>query len=104
MARVSKLLSWFCFSLAGVLVTVAMLAVPENAFADAGTDWCNNYCLGVCGSDPMCYSSCFTPCEDGWQSCDLCGNYSGAQYTYCSAGCNAQPVWCHPGDDDCKKY
>ena len=87
MARVSNLLSWFFFCMAGVLVTVAMLAVPENAFADDGDTWCATYCYGVCSGDITCIGNCTGPCHDGYYNCDDCANYSSPQDTYCNAGC-----------------
>lgn len=86
MARLSYFMSWFCFSLAGVLLTVAMLAVPENAFADPGTDYCTGYCNGL-GLSPGDYITCVADCKDGYYDCADCANYSGNEATWCNQGC-----------------
>ena len=105
MARVSNLLSWFFFCMAGVLITVATLAVPENAFAaDAGM-WCNNYCFAQCDGnlDPNCFPNCRAACIDGYGNCSDCTstNYSDPTLLAdCQAGCTAATVPC-PGNATC---
>jgi hypothetical protein len=103
MGRASGFLSGLFFCLAAVLATVALLAVPETALADAGTDFCNSYCSAQCGSDLMCQTSCYSACYDGYYNCDDCASYSGNQYTWCMAACSnydctEDPMNCQGGD------
>lgn len=107
MARLCTLLSWFFFCLTPVLVTVAVLAVPENAFADAGTEYCESYCKGQCGDDMTCFMNCNAACNGGWTSgCDFCSGKSGDEYTWCMAGCNAAPPpeCCNSAEECSYKY
>ena len=95
MNRFLALAAWFPVSLAMVLATVAILAVPERAFADDGSDYCTSYCASQC--DPMdkdCLKTCGGYCYAGYYDCDFCKSLSGGDYYWCMAGCNAAPVPC----------
>ena len=85
MARLCNLLSWFFFALAPVLVTLAFLAVPENAFADPGSclcgigDWaCVTDCCqgdsGCCTDNCFGDADCLALCQAGPKNCKGCGN------------------------------
>jgi hypothetical protein len=89
MFRLYFLGSWCCTSLALVLAVLAILAVPEEAFADSGAcDSCATSCTNQCGSDNDCYEVCMTGCLNVccsqqcgsdptcWNSCcqDACGS------------------------------
>jgi len=102
MARLYALLSYFHVALAMVLLTVAALAVPENAFADEpvacampvpgepGYDCYFNdpegmgtCCAGKCGGDTACTEAC---------CCGACSlNYAvgSTEYNDCVSRCNA---------------
>jgi hypothetical protein len=87
MARFTSLMWCFHISLALLLATLAVLAVPERAFADTGS--CGGFCSSYCDGDPVCLNDCNAACEDGYGDCSNCSEYSGANQTYCMAGCDA---------------
>jgi hypothetical protein len=84
MARVSNFLSLFFFSLGTVLVTLAVLAVPENAFADAGSD-----CAASCASDWTPGTPDYYTCLEGCcgKGCTP-GNLVGCQVACCDSACS----------------
>ena len=84
MARFCACMSWFLFCLTPTLITVAALAVPEDAFAETGD--CADYCQKKCAtnSDPYtCGMSCNSYCGS---SCDNCKFYPQDQ-TNCEIDC-----------------
>ncbi len=96
MVRLLAFSSRFQVSTALALATLAFLAVPGSALADA--DWCSTYCTLVCDSEPPvpnCETNCNQACDNGWSNgCSACSNYVGDQYTECMDGCNAAGGTC----------
>lgn len=90
MARLCTLLSYFCISLAMVLLTIAALAIPvQEVRADAGEE-CGKYCTSKCTGDKTCYDNCYADCTAGYADCTACAQYAGtAKFDDCMAGCNA---------------
>jgi len=117
MNNLEKAPSWFLSCLGVVLIGAAILVVPANAFANAGS-YCiglNNctgmsgsgaplgYCVGpccatygdpnccseACGSDSACLAACISlqPCDIG---CDTggCDSYTPPNCPAQSTGCN----------------
>ena len=102
MDRSCSLLSWFFFCMAAVLATVATLAVPENAFADTGSD-CANYCIaqgyypGTSGFNNCVGSCCSATCgSDSGCKTNCCASACGSD-SVCNSACSAAAVdcfWC----------
>jgi hypothetical protein len=100
MARFSTQVSWFFLWLGCALLTVAMLAVPENALADAGSD-CASECAKKWTPGTSDYYVCLAGCCDGkcpldkdcaTTCCDsACVNESN--YEACMAGCTNNASW-----------
>jgi hypothetical protein len=90
MPRVCQVMTWFCFSLAGVLLTVAMLALPENAFADTGGD-CVTSCTALWTPGSPDYYTCLGNCCNGYS-----GGDSYLDGTCCSSACagDSNPTAC----------
>lgn len=78
MARLSSFLSCFFICVAAVLATVAMLAVPESAFADAGSD-CVTSCTALHTPGTSEYYQCIADCCNGDADC-------------CSSACGMDPI------------
>ena len=102
MVRLFALVSFFPISLAMVLATIAVLAVPQNAFADAECetncnsqypDWdsANWECRGLCCIDD-CANSTDPDC--GTHCCEVSCNGDPD----CMATCNAAFLTCVPFD------
>jgi hypothetical protein len=87
--RVSDLLSCFFCSFACVLATVAVLVVPQTAFADLEECqiWCDAQYPGQ-GSD---YSACVKICE---YTCPECAALSGQDRIDCMDQCMAAAGYC----------
>ena len=91
MARVLSVLAWFHVSLAMVLATVALLAVPQSAFAESGCPLnCKNW-YGLGNSD---YWNCIAGCcdqEDPENREQCCSNYCNPSDTDCPNECYLVP-------------
>jgi len=114
MARLYALLSYFHVALAMVLLTVAALAVPENAFADEpvacampvpgepgyecdfnNPEGMGTCCAGKCGSDTACTEAC---------CCGACSlNYAvgSTEFNDCVSRCNAAAAQLFNCASDC---
>jgi hypothetical protein len=81
MERFLTLFPRFCVGLAMALATVAALAVPDNAFADAPT-FAN--CITACSPaiSQAAYGSCIGLC---------CNTYDAGDGQCCSTYCNGDP-------------
>jgi len=95
MVRFLTFLSYSTLSLAMVLATVAVLAVPEDAFA-------YETCVEACGDNETCKGECYgnDECKDssGPDCCDiLCGAPDDCRNACVQLNCKV-------GDPDCKVW
>lgn len=88
MVRLLTFLSWSSISLAMVLATVAVLAVPENAFA-AGT--CQSDCKKKWGTGNSSYWNCIADCCNSLDAGNLncCADRCDSGDSACQANCQA---------------
>jgi len=89
MVRFLTFLSYSTLSLAMVLATVAVLAVPEDAFADAGSD-CAEYCGSFPPGAPEEYWQCLADCCSRDAACCASACGSSDPNNDCYAVCTAQ--------------
>jgi len=102
MARLYGMASWFPVSLAMVLATVAVLAVPQYAFADGGCgcqdgdDACLQ-CCSNCGDDPVCAQGCATIEVSVSTDPPSCSPYNLSCASFMEAQCSPGPQCGMPG-------
>ena len=75
MSRLPIFASWLLASVGMVLIAGGLLAVPGNAFADAGSDCVSQMgCMGLSGSDlGMCVETCCASSTDPNCCSEACG-------------------------------
>jgi hypothetical protein len=88
--RFQAFAAWLLTSLAIVLFGTAILVVPSDVFADAGSD-CQSYCTSKCGSDQSCWATCPGTCcanaTSTWQLDGDCCAVVCKNDNTCIAGC-----------------
>jgi len=83
MIRFTSLSGWFFTCLGFALMVVSALAVPPNAFADAGSD-CAEYCSSQPPGSPEEYWQCLADCCSWDEACCQSACDGG---TECMDGC-----------------
>ena len=88
MDRFCSLASHLFGYLAFALAVLAPLAVPQNAFADSGSD-CASACSAGCNGDTTCMMNCSSVCSDGGCNARCYGDPScEATCSNCISQCN----------------
>jgi hypothetical protein len=105
MGRLEAAAAWFFTNLGILLLVASILVVPDNLFADSGSD-----CVTSCQSNPYyynciaacCQSKCLPP---GAEPCtnDCCKSACGTDVN-CFTNCSTFAIGCENGLDYCKGF